>query len=72
MFKIKTIPKCPTRILQTYQSGEKLEIDVTGSIEVKTKDETFTTSTYPFMQTGHLLDQLIGTPKMSCRLFHFE
>ena len=60
MFKIKTIPKCPKRILQTYQADEDLGIDVTKRFVVKTKEKSFTTSIYPFLQTDHLVDQLIG------------
>ena len=63
MFKIKTVPKCPQKILQLYQAGEKLGINVAGEFEVKTKDKTFSTSIFPFMQTDHLADQLVGKPK---------
>ena len=63
MFKIKTVPKCPKRILQSYQAGGDLGIDVTGRFEVKTKDKTFTTSIYPFLQSDYLYDQLQGMPK---------
>ena len=63
MFKIKTVPKCPKRILQSYQAGDDLGIDVTGRFEVKTKDKTFSTSIYPFLQSDHLYDQLQGMPK---------
>ena len=63
MFKIKTVPKCPKKILQSYQAGEDLGIDVTGRFEVKTKDKLFTTSIYPFLQSEHLFDQLKGKPK---------
>ena len=62
MFKIKTIPKCPKRVLQSYQAEEDLGIDITKRFEVKTKEKSFTTSIYPFLQTGHLVDQLIGKP----------
>ena len=69
MFKLKTVPKCPKRILQCYQADEDMApyhmgIGVTGKFEVKTKDKTFSTSIYPFLQTDHLVDQLIGKPKM--------
>ena len=63
MFKIKTVPKCPKRILQSYQAGDDLGIDVTGRFEVKTKDKTFSTSIYAFLQSDHLYDQLKGKPK---------
>ena len=63
MFKIKTVPKCPKRILQSYQAGDDLGIDVTGRFEVKTKDKTFSTSIYPFLQSDYLYDQLQGMPK---------
>ena len=62
--KIKTIPGCPTKILQSYQAGGDLGVDFGGQFEVKTKDKTFSTSIYPFLQTDHLVDQLIGKPKM--------
>ena len=62
MFKIETVPKCSKRILQCYQAGGDLGIDLAGRFEVKTKDETFSTSIYPFLQTDHLADQLIGKP----------
>ena len=63
MFKIKTVPKCPNIILQSYQAGDDLGIDVTGRFEVKTKDKTFSPSIYPFLQSDHLYDQLKGKPK---------
>ena len=53
------------RILQSYQAGENLGIDVTKTIEVKTKEKSFTTSIYPFMQTDHLYNQLLGRLKHS-------
>ena len=62
MFKIETIPKCPEKILQCYQAGEILGIDISKSIEVKTKEKSFITSFYPFVQTDHLFNQLIGKP----------
>ena len=64
MFKIKTIPKCPKRILQSYQADEDLGIDVTKRFEVKTKEKSFTTSIFPFLQTDFLVDQLIGKPEI--------
>ena len=48
------------KILQFYQSDEDMGINVTGRFEVKTKDKTFATSIFPFLQTDHLTDQLIG------------
>ena len=68
MIKIKTVPKCSKRVLQCYQAGEDIGIDMTGKFEVKTKDKTFLTSIYPFLQTDHLADQLLGRPKNSVRL----
>ena len=62
MIKIKTVPKCSKRVLQCYQAGEDVAIDMTGKFEVKTKDKTFSTSVYPFLQTDHLTDQLLGKP----------
>ena len=64
MFKIETVPKCPKRIQQAFQADEDLGFDAIGRLEVKTKDKTFSTSIYPFLQTDHLVDQLIGKPKM--------
>ena len=68
MFKIKTVPKCPKIILQSYQAGDDLGnpmgIDVTGRFEVKTKDKTFVTSIYPFLQSDFLFEQLKGKPKI--------
>jgi len=58
MFEIKTIPRCPKTILQCYQANEDLGVDFTGRFEVKTRDKTFSTSIYPFLQTDHLVDQL--------------
>ena len=63
MFKIKTVPQCPKKILQLYQADEDMGINVTGRFEVKTKDKTFSTSIFPFLQTDHLVDQLSGKPK---------
>ena len=64
MFKIKTVPQCPKKILQLYQADEDMGINVTGRFEVKTKDKTFSTSIFPFLQTDHLVDQLSGKPKI--------
>ena len=63
MFQIKTVPRCPTGILQSYQAGEDLGFDIMGKFEVKTRDKTFSTSIYPFLQTDHLVNQLKGKPK---------
>ena len=63
MFKIKTVPTCPKRILQSFLVDEDLGIDVTGRFEVKTKDKTFSTSIYPFLHSDHLFDQLKGKPE---------
>ena len=72
MFKIKTVPKCPKIILQSYQAGDDLGnpmgIDVTGRFEVKTKDKTFVTSIYPFLQSDFLFEQLKGKPKSQMTL----
>ena len=75
MFKIKTIPKCPKRILQSYQADEELSFDATKRFEVKTKEKSFTTSIYPFLQTDYLVDQLIGKPEIqpkSSSKFHYS
>ena len=63
MIQIKTVPQCPKKILECYQADEDLGINLTGRFEVKTKDKTFSTSIYPFLQTDHLIDQLKGRPK---------
>ena len=60
---IQTVPKCPKRIQQAYQADEDLGIDAIGRLEVKTKDKTFSISSYAFTQTDYLVDQLIGKPK---------
>ena len=60
MFKIKTVPLCPGKILQTYQADEISEINIAGKFLVKTKDKEFSTTIYPFLQTDYLFDQLIG------------
>ena len=70
--KIKTIPGCPTKILQSYQAGEDLGVDFGGQFEVKTKDKSFSTSIYPFLQSDHLVAQLKGRPQnkpFSCVAF---
>ena len=63
MIKIKTLPRCPKRILQSYQADTKFVINFTEEIVVKTKEKEFTTSIFPFLQSDHLLDQLKGKPK---------
>ena len=63
MFEIKTVPRCPKTILQCYQANEDLGVDFTGRFEVKTRDKTFSTSIYPFLQTDHLVDQLKVKPQ---------
>ena len=63
MFQIKTLPRCPKRILQSYQAEENFVINFSEKIVVKTKEKEFTTSIFPFLQTDHLLDQLKGRPK---------
>ena len=60
MFKIKTVPLCPGKILQAYQADEISEINIAGKFLVKTKDKDFSTMIYPFLQTDYLLDQLTG------------
>ena len=60
MFEIKTVPSCPGQILRNYQSDEISGINITGKFVVKTREKEFTTSIYPFLQTDHLVDQLIG------------
>ena len=60
MFKIKTVPSCPAKILQSYQADEIFGINATGKFQVKTKDKTFSTTIYPFLQTDYLIDQVIG------------
>ena len=62
MFQVKTVPKIPRKVLHSYQADEDLGIDATARFEVKTKDKTFSTSSYAFLQTDHLVDQLIGKP----------
>ena len=65
MFEIKTVPSCPDKILRNYQADEISGINITGTFLVKTRDKEFTTSIYPFLQTDHLVDQLIG------KAYHF-
>jgi len=60
MFKIKTVPLCPGKILQAYQADEISEINIAGKFLVKTKDKEFSTTIYPFLQTDYLVDQLTG------------
>ena len=60
MFRIKTVPSCPGKILQTYQADEISEINIAGKFLVKTKDQEFHTTIYPFLQTDYLVDQLTG------------
>ena len=69
MFKIKTVPLCPGKILQTYQADEISEINIAGKFVVKTKDKEFNTTIYPFLQTDYLVDQLIGKANHFERLF---
>ena len=64
MYKITTVPKCSKKILQFYQAGQDLGIDVTGKFEVKTKEKTFPVTILPFLMSDHLTDQLLGKPKM--------
>ena len=45
------------------QADENMGINVTGNFEVKTKDKTFSTTVYPFLQSDFLADQLIGKSK---------
>ena len=63
MFKITTVPKCSKKILQFYQADEDLGINVAGKFEVKTNDKTFSCSIFPFLQTDHLANQLLGKPQ---------
>ena len=60
-FKIKTVPLCPAKILQSYQADEIVGINATGIYEVKTKNNlAFSTTIYPFLQTDYLLGELMG------------
>ena len=70
MFKIKTVPSCPATILQNYQADEISEINIAGKFTVKTKDKTFSTSILPFIQTDHLVGQLMG--KADCFWDNFQ
>ena len=65
MFKIKTVPLCPEKILQTYQADEITGINIAGKFLVKTKDKEFYTTIYPFLQTDYLVDQLTGKANRS-------
>ena len=60
MFAIKTVPSCPAKILQSYQADEILGIFATEKFQVKTKEKTFTTTIYPFLQTDYFVDELMG------------
>ena len=64
MFKIKTVPKCPKKIRQIFEADQDLKIGVNKKIYIKTKEKTFTISIYPFLQSDHLFDQLIGILKI--------
>ena len=68
MFKIKTVPKCPKKIRQIFEADQDLKIDVNKKNYIKTKEKTFTISIYPFLQSDHLFDQLIGNSKNSYRM----
>ena len=76
MFKIKTIPKCPKRILQSYQADEVLSFDATKRFEVKTKEKSFLTSIYSFLQTTTwTISWFIGKPETqpkSSWTFHYS
>ena len=60
MFKIRTVPSCPSKLLQSYQACEIVGINATGIYEVKTKTKSFQTTIYPFLQTDFLIDELTG------------
>ena len=60
MFDIKTVPSCPGKILRNYQADEISGINIAGKFVVKTREKEFATSIYPFLQTDHFVDQLIG------------
>ena len=60
MFKVETVPLCPSKILQTYQADEIPEINIAGKFVVKTKDKEFNTTIYPFLHSDFLVDDLIG------------
>ena len=62
MFQVKITPKPPTKILHGNQAGEQFGLQgIGGDFEVKTKEKIFTTSIFPFLQTDHLFDQIIGS-----------
>ena len=65
MFEIKTIPSCPARILQSYQADEIFGVYAAEKFQVKTKEKTFTTTMYPFLQTDYFVDELMG------KAYHF-
>ena len=73
MFEIKTVPSCPGQILRNYQADEIPIINIAGTFVVKTRDKEFTTSIYPFLQTDHMVDQLIGKAYLChrcwCKMF---
>ena len=60
MYQIKTIPSCPSKILQSYQADEIFEINATGKFLVKTKDKEFSITIYPLLQSDFLVDELLG------------
>ena len=61
MFEIKTVPSCPANILQSYRADEIFGIYAAEKFQVKTKEKTFTTTMYPFLQTDYFVDELMGT-----------
>ena len=63
-FTIKTVPTCPSKILQSYQAGEIFEINATGIYDIKTKDKSFSVTIYPFLQTDYLANELMGKAKL--------
>ena len=65
MFEIKTVPSCPAKILQSYQADEIFGIYAAEKFQVKTKEKTFTTTMYPFLQTDFFVDELMG------KAYHF-
>jgi len=68
MFAIKTVPSCPAKILQSYQAEEILGIFAAEKFQVKTKEKTFTTTIYPFLQTDYFVDELMGKAHRFWRL----
>ena len=76
MFEIKTVPSCPGQILRNYQADEISGINIAGKFVVKTREKEFTTSIYPFLQTDHLVDQLIGKAYLChrcwCKIFEMR